>query len=310
MPDLESKLRAYAVRLDERYPDVTLDELTASPHAERSDQLAGPIDLASVVSAERGRTVTLSDAEPTSGTRNRRRLLIAAAAVVAVIGVAGFTLAATDDDNDQSPAPVATVSVAPTTAVATETVRFVVASANDIPVTFTVPKSWTVLTHDGAVLARPIGSAYSNLTHDGAVVQFDGVSNIYSGGCMTPLDPPVGPTVDDLVTAWANVPELAATAPVDITVDGYAGKQIEFTVPDDACGMDIITFGVWSSGEPNKNQRSVFPSNQPVSPKQHFQMFVLDVDGTRLLIAASTHPNTPPQEQAALEELLASIQIG
>jgi hypothetical protein len=39
-------------------------------------------------------------------------------------------------------------------------------------------------------------------------------------------------------------------------------------------------------------------------------MLVLDVDGTRLLIAASTYPNTPPQDRAALEALLASIQIG
>ena len=32
--------------------------------------------------------------------------------------------------------------------------------------------------------------------------------------------------------AWANLPDFAATAAVDVTVDGYAGKQIEFTVPD------------------------------------------------------------------------------
>ena len=129
MPDLESKLRAYAVRLDERYPDVTVDELTASPHAERLDQLTGPIDLASVVSAARASTVTLSDAEPPNGTSNGRRLLIAAAAVVFVIGVIGIALATTNN-NGQSPAPAATVGVAPTTTVGTRTVLFVVASAN------------------------------------------------------------------------------------------------------------------------------------------------------------------------------------
>ena len=62
---------------------------------------------------------------------------------------------------------------------------------------------------------------------------FDDISNIYADGCHWVLvDPPVGPTVDDLVAAWADVPELAATAAVDVTIDGYAGKQIEFTVPD------------------------------------------------------------------------------
>jgi hypothetical protein len=239
---------------------------------------------------------------------------VAAAAVVVVIGIAGFALAATNNnDKDQPPAPLATVSVAPTTTVATETVSFAVASANNIRVTFTVPKSWTVLTHDGAVVARmPIGSAYS--THGAAVVQFDSVSNIYSysysDGCrMTPLDPPVGPTVDDLVTAWANVPELAATAPVDITVDGYTGQQIEFTVPDDApCIFGL--FGVWSDAGPDGNHDPDWPSNQSLSASQHFRMLVLDVDGTRLLIAASTVQNTTPQDRAALEEFLASIQIG
>jgi hypothetical protein len=338
MPDLESKLRAYAVRLDERYPDVTLDELTASPHAERLDQRAGPIDLASVVAAERARTVTLSDVEPTSGTSNRH-LLIAAAAVVIAIGVAGIALATTNnDDNDQAPAPGATVSVAPTTTVATETVSFAVQSANDILVTFTKPVSWGVLDEStvfpsplttpapatsaapatapdenlGPPGPRPIG-AYSNLTQDGAVVQFASVANIYSDGCRLDAkpQPPVGPTVDDLVTAWANVLELDASAPVDITVDGYTGKQIELTVPDfdyASCGAFDIEghegFGLWV-----ETLGPVFPNNAVQTPNQHFQMLVLDVRGTRLLVAASTGPDTPPQDRAALEELLASIQI-
>ena len=45
-------------------------------------------------------------------------------------------------------------------------------------------------------------------------------------------------------------------------------------------------------------------------PNQHLQMWVLDVDGTRLVIGASTSPNTSRQDQAALEQLVASIQIG
>jgi hypothetical protein len=340
MPDLESTLRAYAVRLDERYPDVTLDELTASPHAERLDGLAGPIDLAGVVSAERARTVKLSEAEPTNGTRSRRRLLIAAAAVVVVIGLIGIALATTNH-NDQSPAPVATLSVAPTTTVATETLSFAVKSANDIRVTFTKPKSWGVLDERtawefappeppnteapptppenfGSPRPRvPIG-AYSNLTPDGAVVQFASVSNIYSRGCgMTPLDPPVGPTVDDLVTAWANVPELAATTPVDITVDGYTGKKIELTLPDfdyPSCNLGgWFRFGLWYGAEADHGPApgdTIRAENARPSPNRHFQMLVLDVDGTRFLIAASADPNTPPQDRVALEELLASIQIG
>ena len=89
-----------------------------------------------------------------------------------------------------------------------------------IPVTFTEPDDWSV---DAGFMAY----------HDSAGVLFDDISNIYTDGCQwVLLDPPVGPTVDDLVAAWANLPDFAATAAVDVTVDGYPGKQIEFTVPD------------------------------------------------------------------------------
>jgi predicted lipoprotein with Yx(FWY)xxD motif len=292
--------------------------------------------------------VTGSASTATGQTRNRRRLLIAAAAVVVAIGIAGIAQVITNDDDDQSPAPVATVSVAPTTSVATETVSFAVKNANDIPVTFTKPKSWGVLgltdwpfvppepptTDTSHATTAPVttapdpnqattppeprvpGGAYSNVTQHGAVVQFASVSNIYSDGCRWPetlLDPPVGPTVDDLVTAWANIPQLAPTTAVDITVDGYTGKQIELTVPDydpvsdpASCGVwGPFGFGLWTYGDHGQP----LPSNAAATPHRHFQMLVLDVDGTRLLIAASTDPNTLPQDRAALEELLASIQI-
>jgi hypothetical protein len=42
----------------------------------------------------------------------------------------------------------------------------------------------------------------------------------------------------------------------------------------------------------------------------HLQMRVLDVDGTRLVIGATTLGYTSPQNRAALDEVLASIQIG
>ena len=244
--------------------------------------------------------VTVAAKTATGEARNRRPLLMAAAAAVVVIGVAGLALAIThNDDNGQGPAPVATVSVAPpTTSATTDTVRFVVTSAHDIPVTFTVPKSWERLLHAG----------YSSF-RQGAAVQFDSVSNIYSDGCQhAVLDPPVGPSVDDLVTAWANERELAPTAPVDINVDGHTGKQIEFTLPDISrtCQTSSfpVGFGVWIGTEPTPGL------GESIVPNQHFRMLVLDVDGTRLLIAASTSPSAPLRDRTALENLLASIQIG
>ena len=94
-------------------------------------------------------------------------------------------------------------------------------------------------------------------------VNFTQVTNIYADGCQWVLvDPPIGPTVDDLISAWANVPGFNATAAIDITVDGYLGKQIEFTVPDykeDECTMN--KYGLWQvDGPPDHPADSANPT--------------------------------------------------
>jgi hypothetical protein len=250
--------------------------------------------------------IMLTEANPQS-TRRWVLFVAAAAAVVAIVGatVIAFAVNDTSSDDDQTPAPAAATTLppatipAPTTTVAMETVSFTVDSANDIPVTFSRPETWDGIEGWSAVSAE-------DGANDGVMVLFDSVSNVYTDGCRwTLLDPPVGPSVGDLVTAWANVPELAATAAVDITVDGYAGKQIEFTVPDYTAGQcEGGKFAVYML------DGAVPPGQWAFVPNQHFQMRVLDVDGTRLVIAAIISPTTTPQHQAELDEMLASIQIG
>ena len=61
------------------------------------------------------------------------------------------------------------------------------------------------------------------------------VSNLVTDGCRdhTALDPPVGPTVDDLAIALSQLAPFEVTAPpTDVTLLGYQGKHLELTVPD------------------------------------------------------------------------------
>jgi hypothetical protein len=245
--------------------------------------------------------IMLTEATPRS---HRWLFATAAAAVIAIIGVTviAFALNNASSDDDSTPSPTAVATVAPTTTVPTrtETVSAAVTRAN-IPVTFTVPFEWT-LVEDAHMAYKGTGSGEVGL-------KFDEIPNIYADGCQwVPLDPPVGPTVDDLAAAWANLPDYAATAPVDVTIDGYPGKQIEFTVPDyniGACrGADSPAFGLWT------DTASAFPGFEAQGPNQHTEQRILDVDGTRLVITAYYVPSASPQDQAALEEALASIQIG
>jgi hypothetical protein len=201
---------------------------------------------------------------------------------------------------------------ATTIAPATETVQFVVVNTN-IPVTFTPPDdtvttgspvysptNWTVDAGWGAHKGQGIGIVG---------VQFAAISNIYADGCQwEELAPPVGPTVDELAEAWANLPQYNATAAVDVAIDGYAGKQVEFTVPDyniGECGeADVPLFALWQVPS------QAGPGFVASGPTMHIEQRILDVNGTRLVISAYDSPSSPPQDVAALDEVLASIQIG
>ncbi len=133
-------------------------------------------------------------------------------------------------------------------------------------------------------------------------MKFVDVGNVFADGCKRVLvDPPVGPTVDDLVSAFANLPGLAPTAAVDITVDGYVGKQIEFTVPDYEKN-ECYGFGLWQEGD---ESRYTYSANR----NRHIRLWILDVGGTRLVIEAYSDASTSQQYRAAIDEIVASIQI-
>ena len=188
-----------------------------------------------------------------------------------------------------TPTTAAPTTVAPTT-VAARTGTY---DVSGVHLTFAVPAGWA---DNDWTVAKP-----NTIPIFG--VGFDIVANIYTDSCPSELvDPPVGPTVDDLASAWANLPGFNATAVSDITVDGFHGKQVEFTVPDynrqDCPDGDFKLFesegggAYWAQG-----------------PNQHHQLWILDVNGTRLVIAATFFPDTSPEDRAALDEILASIQI-
>ena len=82
-----------------------------------------------------------------------------------------------------------------------------------------------------------------NAPPGGAALGFGRGGWLYSDPCRNPdvADPDVsvGPLVDDFVNALADHPLLDTTDPVDITVDGYAGKSIDLQVPDDISQCEV-----------------------------------------------------------------------
>jgi len=248
-----------------------------------------------------------------------RRLLLSSIAGVITIPVdadgPAVTLATATDlnlewfhDEITWQVPAAATAASPPTSIATsrvapdiQTVHLTLQPAN-IPVTFSAPADWTWTTYnqDSESPKRDVG------------LRVDEISNVYGEGCRwIPLDPPVGPTVDDLAQAWVKLPQYAATAPVDVTVDGYVGKQVEFTVPTyrvTLCnGADTLEFLLWYSEPHTLIRLNAFGAD---APNEHIKQLIVDVDGTRLVITAYFLPSSSAQNRADLDQALASIRIG
>jgi hypothetical protein len=127
------------------------------------------------------------------------------------------------------------------------------------------------------------------------------VDNIYTDRCQwrsALLDPPLGPTVDDLTIALADVWGADATAPVDVTLDGFAGKQIVLTVPTN------VDFADCDNGQFRR-----FPDFWYQGQGQIDRIWILDVEGERLVVLASFFPEGSAEDLAELQQVIDSIQI-
>ena len=130
-------------------------------------------------------------------------------------------------------------------------------------------------------------------------VSFLIVDNVVADPCSPQetaelLDPPVGPSVDDLVTAISGLEGYEATSPVDISVDGFEGKEFTLTAPEtEGCGA------TWAT-----RQRTT-----GMGPGEINLLRILDVDGTRVLISGAYGPETPEADHDLLVQVMDSVQI-
>ena len=142
-----------------------------------------------------------------------------------------------------------------------------------------------------------IGAA--KFADDGHVgVSITTVTNLVRHGCRDHswADPPVGPSVDDLAAALADLaPFRVTSSPKDVTIYGYHGKHLELTVPDlpvEGEGDDRRFTGCmegtlksWVAAIDTEPGDAFYGYNG--EPGRSEEFWILDVDGTRLMIEAN-----------------------
>jgi hypothetical protein len=149
---------------------------------------------------------------------------------------------------------------------------------------------------------------YGGDPHAGGVIRGSGdsgetgilfviVDNPVKDPCDSPAattDPPLGPSVEDLVTLLAGLPVIDISEKRDVTLDGYSGTYLEFTKNTGneygCAGMDG------------------WPTNTGTDVDEHNQVWILDVDGVRLVIDAFS-TSASESVRVELRRIVESIQI-
>jgi len=238
----------------------------------------------------------------------------AAIAAVVVIAIVGYNLLP-QRASVAGPRPSPTVSPTPTTSPSEMPNGTLAPDAYmtrpftnpyDLALTFDVPSGWTGFPTDaligagGTVPPKGIGIAF---------LQADGV---HSDPCHwdhlgnqredQPGDVAVGPSVDDLVNALSANTSYTASTPTDTTLDGYQGRRLTLELPNDLdltkCdggiarlwGTPMGEYGIYVQG-----------------PGNRWDTRVLDVDGTRVIIAVIDYAGTPAVDHASAEAIVDSI---
>jgi hypothetical protein len=168
-----------------------------------------------------------------------------------------------------------------------------------VPVTFTVPDGWEG--NVGGPYLVDLGQV--GFQQALAVSVFD---TVYADPCdfnKGPIDPPPGPSVDDLVTALVGLPSLVVSTPTDVTIDGYRGKQLTLTAPSSLSGCTL---------SPDSDLRIwALPlgATHGMNPGYISHLWILDVDGQRVVIDTAEWPGQTAATKAEIQGVLDSIQL-
>lgn len=141
------------------------------------------------------------------------------------------------------------------------------------------------------------------------------VANVMVDACVNQVAtvPPVGPSVDDLALALSELPPFEASAPpTAVTAFGYSGTHVQIRVPlDQPFSEDSRTFTGCSG---SVLESWIAPPLSPAfygyaAPGDTEDFWILDVEGTRVVIAALATANASDALLAEQQTVLDSLVI-
>ena len=125
------------------------------------------------------------------------------------------------------------------------------------------------------------------------------IDNTFEDPCTHVLrDPKVGSTAEAVVTALLEIPHATATEPAEATVAGHDATYLELAFPA-SMPCEPGEFYLW------QDSPGAYWWLQQV--RETTRIWVLDVEGQPIVVAAHTYPNTSEEAQSELDQILDSI---
>jgi hypothetical protein len=120
-------------------------------------------------------------------------------------------------------------------------------------------------------------------------------------------DVKVGPSVDDLVGALRANTYYRSTPAKRVAIDGFSGRELELQMPGGSyahCDKD----------DPNDPGGHVFPfSGGPglytQGPANHWHLYILNVNGSRLIAVILSYAKTPQDDLDLAETIIRTMRI-
>lgn len=189
-----------------------------------------------------------------------------------------------------APSPVASPSTTPIPSL--QAVRMTVAGSS-LRFTAELPAGWG--SFDYGANRGMLGSP----TEAGIAFFASLVDNTFKDPCShLQRTPKIGSTVEALATALGEIPGSTATEPVQTTIAGHRATYVELGIPASLpCAPD--KFILWQDS-PNGDWW-VLGVNETI------RVWILDLAGERVAIAARSWPGTSEGAKAELQEVLESI---
>lgn len=225
---------------------------------------------------------------------------LGAAAVVVALVIGMQFLPSAPGGVGTQPSPSPSPAASPSPSVATSQVRLNVTDGPEaLRLVVDVPPAWQrgdPEPEDSHSVVRG-----DTVPPNGMFIWFGTLANTYADPCGHVLrTPEVGPTVDDLIAAFAETPNMTATEPVQTTLGGRPATYIELTADAELpCPANSFFLAA--------DEHDIYYFID--GPGQVVRIWVLDVDGTRVVAWAMHFPEATAEALAEEQAIIDSVEF-